>query len=62
MNLSDAFSWPSQQGEDEADEEGLEMKLDRTKEKEEENSVSIQDPVSAVSEAAEAAEEDVPRV
>lgn len=62
MNLSDAFSWPNQQGEDEADEEGLEMKLDRAKGKEEENSASVQDPVPAVSEAAEAAEEDIPRV
>lgn len=62
MNLSDAFSWPSQQGEEEADEDGLEMKLDRTKAKEEETLASVQDPVSAVSEAAEAAEEDIPRV
>lgn len=61
MNLSDAFSWPKQQGEDETDEDGLEMKLDRAKSKE----VAVtaaQDLVSAISEAAHTAEDDVPRL
>lgn len=59
MNLSDAFSWPKHQGEDEADEDGLEMKLDRAKAKED-TVTAAQDLVSAITEAASVAEDDVP--
>lgn len=63
MNLSDAFSWPSQHGEDETEEHrGLEMKLDRAKNENPSTATAAQDLVSAISEAAEAAEEDVPRL
>lgn len=61
MNLSDAFSWPKQHGEDETDEGGLEMKFDRAPGKEH-TVTAAQDLVSAISEAAMAADEYVPRL
>lgn len=61
MNLSDAFSWQKQQGEEVDDDEDLEMKLNRAKAKED-VVTAAQDLVSAISEAAVAAEDDVPRL
>lgn len=61
VNLSDAFSWPKQHGEDELDEAGLEMKLRHANEKET-AVTAAQGLVSAISDGAMAAEEDVPRL
>lgn len=67
VNLSDAFSWPKQQSEDDSEEGGLQMKtLERVKGTETDHhhrtSTAAQDLVTAISEGAMAAEEDVPRV
>lgn len=61
MNLSDAFYLEKQHGDDEMDESGLEMKLIQARTKEE-NITAAQGLVSAINEAATAAEDDVPRV
>lgn len=64
MNLSDAFSLEKQHGEDETDEmddSGLEMRLSHARAKED-KITAAQGLVSAISEAATAAEDDVPRV
>lgn len=65
VNLSDAFSWPKQQSEDDS-EEGLQMKtLERAKSGGndlEQPSTAAQDLVKAISEAAMAAEDDIPRL
>lgn len=61
VNLSDAFSLEKQHGEDDTDESGLEMRLTHARAKEE-NVTAAQGLVSAINEAATAADEDVPRV
>lgn len=63
VNLSDAFSWPKH-SDDDSEEGGLQMKtLQRAKSGEQQASTTAaQDLVTAISEAAMAAEEDVPRV
>lgn len=63
MNLSDAFSWPTQSGEEETEEDrGLEMKLDRAKKENPSTPTAAQDLISAIVETAEVTEEDVPRL
>lgn len=65
VNLSDAFSWEKQQGEgeeEEADDDGgLEMKLTHARAKEE-SVTAAQGLMSAILDAASAADDDVPRV
>ncbi|CAN8103062.1 unnamed protein product [Discula destructiva] len=62
VNLSDAFSWEKQHSEEDLDDEGgLEMKLTQARAKEE-HVTAAQGLVSAISEAATAADDDVPRV
>lgn len=61
VNLSDAFSLEKQSGDDETDEGGLEMRLTHARAKEE-HITAAQGLVSAINEAATAADDDVPRV
>lgn len=66
VNLSDAFSWPKLHSEDDSEEGGLQMKtLERAKAggaDSDHPQTAAQDLVTAISEAAMVAEEDVPRV
>lgn len=63
VNLSDAFSWPKQQSEDDSEEGGLMMKSIEAAKSGETSmnrpSTAAQDLVKAISEAADAAEQDV---
>lgn len=62
MNLSDAFSWPKQHGDDDdGDDTGLEMKLRHAHDKE--TVITAAHALeSAISNGAKTAEDDVPRL
>ncbi|PSS02277.1 histidine phosphatase superfamily-domain-containing protein [Coniella lustricola] len=61
VNLSDAFSWQKQRGEDEDENEGLEMKLNRARASED-VVTAAQGLVAAITEAAATAENHVSRM